>query len=116
VSMDHVMQTAKHIKGDGCGMLIVCGAAGNVLDWWVVNSTSLHDVADDLRALAQRQQEKVLLVTVDDPKSMESVLAQVFPDAEIKMDVGHVIFSRLGKLLQKTHTHYREFIFDMCMC
>lgn len=45
---------------------------------------------------------------VDDPRSMEQLLQQVFPGAEIKMDVGHLIFSRIGKLLNKSHPRYGE--------
>lgn len=109
VSLDHVMEVAKRVKGDSKAMLIVCGAAGNVLDWWFVTSTSLTEVLDDLRMLNERQAQPVLMVTVDDPVSMERSLKEAFPQAEIRMDVGHIIFSRIGKRLDKTHVNYREF-------
>jgi hypothetical protein len=94
--------------GDSKAMLIVCRATGNVLDWWFVTSTSLAEVADDLRVLNDRQDREVHLVTVDDPINMQGYLCEAFPDAEIKMDVGHMIFSRVGKQLDKNHSNYRE--------
>jgi hypothetical protein len=39
---------------------------------------------------------------------VEAVLKRVLPDAEIKMDAGHVLFSRLGKPLDNNHTLYGE--------
>jgi hypothetical protein len=39
---------------------------------------------------------------------MQGYLREAFPDAEIKMDVGHMIFSRIGKQLDKNHSNYRE--------
>jgi hypothetical protein len=39
---------------------------------------------------------------------VEAVLKRVLPDAEIKMDAGHVLFSRLGKPLDKNHALYGE--------
>lgn len=48
------------------------------------------------------------MVTVDDPRTMESSLQTIYPDAVVKMDVGHVIFSRVGPLLDKTHEQYGE--------
>jgi hypothetical protein len=78
------------------------------LGWWFVTSTSLAEVADDRRALCDRQDRQVHLVTVDDPINMQGHLHEAFPDAEIKMDVGHMIFSRIGKLLDKNHSNYRE--------
>jgi hypothetical protein len=108
ISFDHVMETAKRIKGTDKAMLIACGASGNVLEWWTTTSTSLAEVAEDLKQLSSRQKDAVVVVTVDDPKSMEAELRKAFRDADIKMDAGHVIFSRLGKLLDKTHHLYRE--------
>lgn len=109
VSLDHVIETAKRIKSDDKAQLIAVGASGNVLGWWCTPSTSLADVADDLKRLNDQQQQAVLMVTVDDPRSMESVLVGAFPDAAIKMDAGHVIFSCLAKQLDKTHCRYREY-------
>jgi hypothetical protein len=108
ISLDHVIETAKRVKSSDTAMLIAVGASGNVLGWWFTSSTSLAEVADDLKQLNDRQQSPVLVVTVDDPRSMERELRKAFPNAAIKMDVGHVIFSRLGKLLDKTHCRYRE--------
>jgi hypothetical protein len=45
-------------------------------------------------------------VTVDNPHTVEALLKRVLPDAEVKMDAGHVLFSRLGKLLDKLHALY----------
>jgi hypothetical protein len=108
VSLDHVMETAKRVKSSDKATLIAVGASGNVLGWWFTSSTSLADVAEDLEQLNARQNSPVLVVTVDDPRTMEAELRKAFPRAAIKMDAGHVIFSRLGKLLDKTHCRYRE--------
>lgn len=45
---------------------------------------------------------------VDDPRSMAGVLGSIFTGALVKMDVGHIIFSRIGPLLDKLHEQYRE--------
>lgn len=109
VSVDHVIQTAKRVKGDSKAMLIACGATGNVLDWWFTTSTSLYELVPDLKALNERQDSSVLVVTMDDVNTMEGPLKEGFgTDAKYKMDVGHVIFSRLGKLLNKSHGNYRK--------
>jgi hypothetical protein len=108
ISFDHVMETAKRVKSDDKAMLIGMGASGNVLGYWFTSTTSLAEVAADLQQLNSRQKVKVVVVTVDDPRTMQGELLKAFPDAEIKMDAGHVIFSRLGKLLDKTHCRYRE--------
>jgi len=108
ISFDHVIETAKRVKSSDKAMLIGVGATGNVLDWWFTTSTSLADVADDLVQLNARQKSPVLVVTVDDPRTMEGELRKAFPGAAIKMDAGHVIISRLGKLLDKTHCRYRK--------
>lgn len=47
---------------------------------------------------------------VDDPRTMEGALRQSFVGAIIKMDMGHVIFSRIGPLLDKTHEQYCELL------
>jgi hypothetical protein len=47
-------------------------------------------------------------VTLDNPHTVEALLKRVLPDAEIKMDAGHVLFSRLGKLLDKNHALHGE--------
>jgi hypothetical protein len=39
---------------------------------------------------------------------VEAVLKRVLPDAEIKMDAGQVLFSRLVKLLDANHALYGE--------
>jgi hypothetical protein len=48
------------------------------------------------------------LVYVDDPRSMAGVLGSIFTGALVKMDVGHIIFSRIGPLLDKLHEQYCE--------
>lgn len=110
VSLDHVMDPAKRIQDDSSALLMACGASGNVLAFKFCTSTSLAEVADDLAKLNSRQtgRNKVLVVTVDDPISMQAALSLAFPDADIKMDVGHIMFSRIGKLLNKIHTRYGE--------
>jgi hypothetical protein len=45
----------------------------------------------------------ITLVTVDNPHIVEGLLKRVLPEVEVKMDAGHVLFSRLGKLLDKQH-------------
>lgn len=55
VSLDHVHQTAKRVQGGYIGMLIAMGASGLVLDYFWVFSTSLEDVAKQLKELDQRQ-------------------------------------------------------------
>lgn len=107
VSLDHVVDPGKRIQGDTKAMLVACGSSGNVLDWWCTTSTSLHEVAEDLQQLDKQQVHAVHTVTVDDPRSMEEVTF-TFPNSQIKMDVGHVIFSRLSKLLDKTHANYSK--------
>jgi hypothetical protein len=109
VAVDHVIQVAKRIKGDSRALLIACGKKGNVLDWCFTPSTSMYDVLPDLKALKERQLEAVLVVTMDDPGSMEGVMQEAFPEALCKMDVGHVLFSRVGKRLDKAHVNYSEY-------
>jgi hypothetical protein len=48
-------------------------------------------------------------VTVDNPNTVEALLKRVLPGAEVKMDAGHVLFSRLGKLLDQQHALYGEY-------
>lgn len=48
------------------------------------------------------------MVTVDNPHTTASLLKEVFPHAKVMMDVGHVLFSRLGKHLDKSHAMYSE--------
>jgi hypothetical protein len=55
VSLDHVHQLAKRMEGSYEGMLIACGASGNVLGFWNVFSTSLMDAVQQIRALDQQQ-------------------------------------------------------------
>lgn len=47
-------------------------------------------------------------VTVDNPHTVEALLQRVLPGITVKMDPGHVLFSRLGKLLDKNHALYGE--------
>lgn len=47
-------------------------------------------------------------VWVDDPNGMENDIISAIPNASVKMDVGHIIFSRLGPMLDKKHEKYRE--------
>lgn len=108
VSVDHVIETAKRIKGDSTAMLIACGKTGNVLDWWFTPSTSLFDVLPDLKALNARQDERVLVVTMDDPNTMERAMLLAFPYAVGKMDVGHFMFSRVGCRLDPAQANYCE--------
>jgi hypothetical protein len=44
------------------------------------------------------------------------MLRRVLPDAEVKMDAGHVLFSRLGKLLDQLHALYGEWPSNMQYC
>lgn len=49
-----------------------------------------------------------MLVTVDNPHTTKNLLKEAFPSAKVMMDVGHVLFSRLGKFLDKSHPLYSE--------
>ncbi len=69
----------------------------------------MFELVSDLCELNRCQHARVLVVIMDDVNTMEGPLREAFPDAEPKMDVGHVIFSRLGKLLSKSHGNYREY-------
>jgi hypothetical protein len=52
--------------------------------------------------------QDILLVTVDNPHATKNMLKEAFPWAKVMMDVGHVLFSRLGKCLDKSHPMYSE--------
>jgi hypothetical protein len=54
-SLDHVIQVAKRMQGGYKGMLIVCGASGNVLGYWRVNTASLEEVLPELTEIAERE-------------------------------------------------------------
>lgn len=45
----------------------------------------------------------IKIVTVDNPHTVEGLIKKTLPGVEVKMDAGHVLFSRLGKLLDKKH-------------
>lgn len=59
-------------------------------------------------ACTLRLLQGIKYVTVDNPHTVEALLNRVLPDAQVKMDAGHVIFSRLGKRLDKNHIAYSE--------
>jgi hypothetical protein len=40
---------------------------------------------------------------------VEALLKKVLPNAQVKMDAGHVLFSRLGKMLDQLHALYGEY-------
>lgn len=63
LSLDHVMEVAKRMLGGYKGMLIACGAAGNVLGYWPVYSTSLEDVRTQLQQLNERERASTGKVT-----------------------------------------------------
>jgi hypothetical protein len=52
--------------------------------------------------------QDILLVTVDNPHTTKNLLKEAFSSAKVMMDVGHVLFSRLGKYLDKAHPLYSE--------
>lgn len=53
-------------------------------------------------------------MTVDNPHTVEGLLNRILPDAEVKMDAGHVLFSRLGKKLDQQHALYGESNRELC--
>lgn len=55
-------------------------------------------------ANARRPLQGLRVATVDNPHVTAGQLREMLPDAEIKMDVGHVLFSRLCKHLDKQHS------------
>ncbi len=50
----------------------------------------------------------IQVVTVDNPHTVEATLKQLLPGAEVKMDIGHVLFSRLSPFFDKAHPLYRK--------
>lgn len=59
--------------------------------------------------MAQFCLQDITLVTVDNPHTTKNLLKEAFPSAMVVMDVGHVLFSRLGKLFDKSHPLYSEY-------
>jgi len=47
--------------------------------------------------------QAIKYVTVDNPHTVENLLKKVLPGVQVKMDAGHVLFSRLGKKFCKKH-------------
>eukprot|EP00775_Hariotina_reticulata_P012129 gene12129-12267_t len=120
LSLDHVHETAKRMAGGYTGMLIAMGASGLVTGYWNVFSTSLKDVEKQLQQLDQNQRVKhgqgIKYVTVDNPHTVENLLKKVLPGVQVKMDAGHVLFSRLGKRLSKKHVKAGAATKDLAMC
>jgi hypothetical protein len=52
--------------------------------------------------------QDITLVTVDNPHTTKNLLKEAFPLAKVVMDIGHVLFSRLGKLFDKSHPMYSK--------
>jgi len=53
-------------------------------------------------------------VTVDNPHTVENLLKKVLPGVQVKMDAGHVLFSRLGKRLSKKHVKAGKHFMWLC--
>jgi hypothetical protein len=50
--------------------------------------------------------QPIELITVDNPHTVAATLKQLLLDVEVKMDVGHVLFSRLNPFFDKKHPLY----------
>ncbi|WIA41424.1 hypothetical protein OEZ86_005007 [Tetradesmus obliquus] len=109
LAFDNVHKLAPLMEGDYNGMLTVCGAPGNVVGFFNTYSTSLVDVEQQLQAIAERQRsldEPIVMVTVDNPHTVAPTLRRLLPGVDVKMDVGHVFFSRLNPHFDKKHPLY----------
>ena len=45
---------------------------------------------------------------MDNPHTTAALLKDLLPGIDVKMDVGHVLFSRLSKSFDKSHESYSE--------
>ncbi len=45
---------------------------------------------------------------MDNPHTTKNLLKEAFPEAKVMMDIGHVLFSRLCKNMDKSHPFYRK--------
>ena len=58
LALDHVMEVAKRMQGGFKGMLMACGASGNIVGHWPVYSTSLDEVREELLALHAKEEAR----------------------------------------------------------
>jgi hypothetical protein len=50
--------------------------------------------------------QPIKMITVDNPHTVAETLQKELPGVEVKMDVGHVLFSRLNPSFDKKHPQY----------
>jgi len=122
ISFDHTFKIASNIGyiredkrwiTEYDSVFLVLNGKGQVLTWQLTKGTSFAEVTVLLKHLAERPNQQLKTVYVDDCCKLRKKISNLFgPNVSVKLDLFHAI-QRITKTIPKKHVHASQFLKEL---